>query len=479
GLGAVDRPMVAKRRLSPGDAVIVLGGPAMLIGLGGGAASSVASGESAEDLDFASVQRDNPEMERRCQEVIDACVALRDDNPILSIHDVGAGGLSNAIPELLHDSGVGGVIDLDKVPSDDPSLSPLQLWCNESQERYVLGLPQERVAEFAALCLRERCPFAVVGVATAEGRLVAGFGLSESRVPSPESRDLPIALPMDLLFGKPPKMHRDTERPAPARWPQLDTAALQLQDAGLRVLAHPTVAAKSFLVTIGDRSVGGLTARDQMVGPWQLPVADCAITLSGYDGTSGEAMAIGERTPLALLDPAAAARMAVGEAITNLCAAPVDSLDRIKLSANWMAAAGHQGEDARLFDAVRAIAMELCPALELSIPVGKDSLSMQAQWSAEGDRQQHKSVSPVSLVVTAFAPVQDVRAQLTPLLSREGETELWLIGLGAGRQRMGGSILAQCHPEAGGTGTLPAFRGEGDGAGVPDIEDPRRLRAFF
>jgi phosphoribosylformylglycinamidine synthase len=435
----------------------------------------VASGESAEDLDFASVQRDNPEMERRCQEVIDRCVALGERNPIASIHDVGAGGLSNAIPELLHDSGVGGVIDLDQVPSDDPSLSPLQLWCNESQERYVLGLPQERVAEFAAICQRERCPFAVVGTATAEERLIAGFG-------GLESSDLPIDLPMDVLFGKPPKMHRDAVRPSPARWPQLDTGRLQLHEAGLRVLAHPTVAAKSFLVTIGDRSVGGLTARDQMVGPWQLPVADCAITLSDYAGHAGEAMAIGERTPLALLDAAAAARMAVGEAITNLCAAPVDALDQVKLSANWMAAAGHPGEDARLFDAVRAIAMELCPQLELAIPVGKDSLSMQAQWNADGEPR--KSVSPVSLVVTAFSPVADVREQLTPLLSHEGESELWLIGLGAGRQRMGGSILAQCHPhaggqQAGGHGALPAFRGDGDGAGVPDIEDPRRLRAFF
>ncbi len=504
GLGAVDRPMVAKLALKPGDAVIVLGGPAMLIGLGGGAASSVASGESAEDLDFASVQRDNPEMERRCQEVIDRCVALGARNPVASIHDVGAGGLSNAIPELLHDSGVGGVIDLGKVPSDDPSLSPLQLWCNESQERYVLGLPQERVAEFAAICLRERCPFAVVGYATEEERLVAGFGLlsesgnreqgtgngksdasngrdasSHSPFPVPRSPRLPIDLPMDVLFGKPPKMHRDTAHPAPPRWPQLDTRLLQLREAGLRVLAHPTVAAKSFLVTIGDRSVGGLTARDQMVGPWQLPVADCAITLSDYHGHAGEAMAIGERTPLALLDAAAAARMAVGEAITNLCAAPVDALDRIKLSANWMAAAGHPGEDARLFDAVRAIAMELCPQLELAIPVGKDSLSMQAAWKSGEREDQHKSVSPVSLIVTAFAPVEDVRMQLTPLLARGMDSELWLIGLGAGRQRMGGSILAQCHPEAGGQAGLPAFRGEGDGAGVPDIEDPRRLRAFF
>jgi phosphoribosylformylglycinamidine synthase len=477
GIGAMDRTMVAKRLLSPGDAVVVLGGPAMLIGLGGGAASSVASGESAEDLDFASVQRDNPEMERRAQEVIDRCVALAGRNPIVSIHDVGAGGLSNAIPELLHDSGVGGVIDLDKVPSDDPSLSPMQLWCNESQERYVLGLPQDRVAEFAALCLRERCPFAVVGTATAEEVLVVGYGATVGNA-SEAGRDFAIHLPMDVLFGKPPKMHRDTARPPAPRWPPLHTAMLDLHQAGLRVLAHPTVAAKSFLVTIGDRTVGGLTARDQMVGPWQLPVADCAITLSGFDGYAGEAMAIGERTPLALLDPAAAARMAVGEAITNLCAAPVESLRRIKLSANWMAAAGHAGEDARLFDAVRAVGLELCPELDLSIPVGKDSLSMQAQWQADGDA--HKSVSPVSLIVSAFAPVTDVRAQLTPLLVREGETELWLIGLGAGKQRLGGSILAQCHPQAD-RGGLPVFagNGNGDGLGVPDLDDPRRLRAFF
>jgi phosphoribosylformylglycinamidine synthase len=500
GLGAIDRPLVAKRPLQPGDAVIVLGGPAMLIGLGGGAASSVASGESAAELDFASVQRDNPEMERRCQEVIDRCVALAEHNPIASIHDVGAGGLSNAIPELLHDSGVGGVIDLDQVPSDDPSLSPLQLWCNESQERYVLGIAQERVAEFAALCLRERCPFAVVGTATAEQRLVVGYGATPDNVDQPSlpppagegarradegalrQSGWAIDLPMDLLFGKPPKMHRDTAHPPAPRWPELSTAALDLHDAGLRVLAHPTVASKSFLITIGDRTVGGLTARDQMVGPWQLPVADCAITLSGFEGDHGEAMAIGERTPLALLDPAAAARMAVGEAITNLCAAPVESLERIKLSANWMAAAGHSGEDARLFDAVRAVGMALCPALDLSIPVGKDSLSMQAQWHDSvhgGDGVAQKSVSPVSLIVTAFAPVTDVRAQLTPLLARDVESELWLIGLGAGKQRLGGSILAQCHPQAGRVGALPAFAGDGAGFGVPDLDDPQRLRAFF
>ena len=481
GLGAIDRDQVAKRKLSPGDAVIVLGGPSMLIGLGGGAASSVASGESAEDLDFASVQRDNPEMERRCQEVIDRCVALGEDgNPIKWCHDVGAGGLSNAIPELLHDSGVGGVIDLGRVPSDDPSLSPMQLWCNESQERYVLGVAPDRLEEFAALCRRERCPFAVVGVATAEERLAVGYGvlapsddaLGLAQQPHAAAASaLPIDLPMDVIFGKPPKMHRDTARVTPNRWPQLNVVALAaggsageaLHEAGLRVLAHPTVASKQFLVTIGDRSVGGLTARDQMVGPWQLPVADCAITLAGFHGHAGEAMAIGERTPLALIDAAASARMAVGEAITNLCAAPVESLARTKLSANWMAAAGHPGEDARLYDAVHAVGIELCPEIELSIPVGKDSLSMQAQWRDDGPTQ--KSVSPVSLVVSAFAPVADVRAQLTPLLSRQPGTELWLIGLGAGKQRLGGSILSQVHDAFGGA--------------CPDLDDPQRLRGFF
>ncbi|HJW45396.1 MAG TPA: phosphoribosylformylglycinamidine synthase, partial [Lysobacter sp.] len=508
GLGAIDRGQVQKHSLRPGDAVIVLGGPAMLIGLGGGAASSVASGESAEELDFASVQRDNPEMERRCQEVLDRCVAMGENNPILSAHDVGAGGLSNAIPELLHDSHVGGVIDLAQVPSDDPSLSPMQLWCNESQERYVLGLPADRIAEFAALCERERCPFAVVGYVTAEERLVAGYGATVESVygaasvsaaatgsPGPQAQPAgvrngadqgsasaaahPIDLPMDVLFGKAPKMHRDTRQPPAAPWPALDWHGLDLRDAALRVLAHPTVASKQFLITIGDRSVGGLTARDQLVGPWQMPVADCAITLSGFDGYVGEAMAIGERTPLALLDAAAAARMAVGEAITNLAAAPVESLDRIKLSANWMAAAGHPGEDALLFDAVKAVGMELCPQLELSIPVGKDSLSMQAQWHNDG--AVHKSVAPVSLIVSAFAPVTDVRAQLTPLLSREEESELWLIGLGAGKQRLGGSVLAQCFPEAG-AGALPAFAGRSsdrDDPAVPDLDDPQRLRAFF
>ncbi|PRH83551.1 phosphoribosylformylglycinamidine synthase [Arenimonas caeni] len=453
GLGAIDPGQVAKLNLRPGDAVVVLGGPAMLIGLGGGAASSVASGQSSEDLDFASVQRDNPEMQRRCQEVIDRCFAQGERNPILTAHDVGAGGLSNAIPELLHDSNVGGVIEMAKIPSDDPSLSPMQLWSNEAQERYVLGVAADRVADFEAICRRERAVFAVVGHATAEERLV---------LVAPDGSK-PIDLPMDVLFGNSPKMHRDTQRlPAP-RWPRLDTAALDLREAGLRVMAHPTVASKNFLVTIGDRTVGGLCSRDQMVGPWQLPLSDVAITLTDFNGVAGEAMAVGERTPLALLDAAASARMAVGEAITNLAAAPVASLAEVKLSANWMAAASHPGEDAALFDAVRAVGMELCPELDLSIPVGKDSLSMQAQWTAPEGPQ--KVVSPVSLVVSAFARVADARRQLLPVLDRSAESEIWLIGLGAGQRRMGGSILAQVH------GTF--------GGACPDLDEPERLRAFF
>ncbi len=459
GVGAIDPDQVEKLLLRPGDAVVVLGGPAMLIGLGGGAASSVASGESSEQLDFASVQRDNPEMERRCQEVIDACVALRGDNPIRSAHDVGAGGLSNAIPELLHDSGVGGVIDLATIPRDDPSLSPMQLWCNESQERYVLGIAAEHLAVFEAICARERCPYAVVGVATAEEELIVAEGAKPGITPA----DAPIAIPMDLLFGKAPKMHRTAQRAPNAPWPKLDLATLDLHDAGLRVLAHPSVASKNYLVTIGDRSVGGLVARDQMVGPWQLPLADCAIGLDDFIGFGGQALALGERTPLALLDSAAAARMAVGEAITNLAAAPVASLAEIRLSANWMAACGHGDEDARLFDAVRAVGMELCPELDVSIPVGKDSLSMQARFNHEGQPQQ--VVSPVSLVVSAFARVADARQALTPVLTREGDTELWLIGLGGGKRRLGGSILAQVHG---------AFGGE-----PPDLDDPALLRGLF
>jgi phosphoribosylformylglycinamidine synthase len=467
GLGAMDRGQVAKLPLRPGDAVIVLGGPAMLIGLGGGAASSLASGQSSEALDYASVQRDNPEMERRCQEVIDACVALGASNPIRFMHDVGAGGLSNAIPELLHDSGVGGLIDLDAIPRVDPSLSPMQLWCNESQERYVLGVAAADLARFEAICARERCPVAVVGLATAEERLLVAPGAGREPVAAlaaaPVAAAPDIDMPMDLLFGKPPKMLRDAIRPPAPRWPRLDTTGLDLHAAGLRVLAHPTVASKNFLVTIGDRTVGGLCSRDQMVGPWQLPLADCAISLADFHGLAGEAMAIGERTPLALLDAAASARMAVGEAITNLAAAPVASLSEVKLSANWMAAASREGEDALLYQAVQAVGMELCPELDIAIPVGKDSLSMQARWTVDG--AEHASVSPVSLVVSAFARVADVRGQLTPVMARDLDTELWLIGLGAGQKRLGGSVLAQVHSAFGGP--------------CPDLDEPQRLRSLF
>jgi phosphoribosylformylglycinamidine synthase len=447
GLGVVDPGQVQKLLLRPGDAVIVLGGPSMLIGLGGGAASSVASGQSSEALDFASVQRDNPEMERRCQEVINHCFARAEQNPIRFMHDVGAGGLSNAIPELLHDSGMGGIIDLAKVPCDDPSLSPMQLWCNESQERYVLGLALEHLAEFEALCARERCPFAVVGFATEEQDLIVAYGANAETIASIMPENRAIDMPMELLFGKPPKMHRNSILPIIEQYPELATDAISVYEAGLKVLAHPSVASKQFLITIGDRSVGGLTARDQMVGPWQMPVADCAITSSDFISLHGEAMAMGERAPIAALNAAASARMAVGEAITNLLAAPISGLDEVKLSANWMAAASQPGEDAALYQAVQAVGMELCPALDISIPVGKDSLSMQARWHVEGE--EHSTLSPVSLIITAFARVDDVSKQNTPELNTEIESDIWLIGLGAGKQRLGGSILAQVQNQFG------------------------------
>lgn len=453
GLGRVQPDHVEKRRLSPGDLVIVLGGPALLIGLGGGAASSMASGQSDEALDFASVQRDNPEMQRRCQEVIDRCWQLGAANPIVSIHDVGAGGLSNAVPELLHDAGRGGDIDLRSIPCDAPGMSPMQIWCNEAQERYVLGIAADSLPQFRALCERERCRYAVIGTVTERQHL---------KVADPLLGEPAIDLPMDVLFGKAPKMERDTRLPASVSWPRLDTQGIDLQEAGLRVLSHPTVASKNFLVTIGDRTVGGLCSRDQMVGPWQLPLADCAVTLADFDSTAGEAMAIGERTPLALLDAGASARMAVAEAITNLLAAPIASLKEVKLSANWMAAAGHGGEDALLFEAVQAVGLELCPKLGIGIPVGKDSLSMQAHWQDAGDTQQ--SVSPVSLIVTAFARLEDVRGTLTPDLKRGDDSELWLIGLGGGKQRLGGSILGQCYQSIGGQS--------------PDLDSPHRLVDF-
>ncbi|HEU0276821.1 MAG TPA: phosphoribosylformylglycinamidine synthase [Rhodanobacteraceae bacterium] len=447
------RPMLVKKnRLAPGDAVIVLGGPAMLIGLGGGAASSMAAGASSEALDFASVQRGNPEMQRRCQEVIDACCAFGAASPIIAIHDVGAGGLSNAIPELLHDSGVGGEIDLDAVPSDDPQLSPMQIWCNEAQERYVLGIAQDDLARFAALCERERCPCAVVGTATDGGRLHV------------HSRRDPGIIDLDLamLLGKPPRMQRDATRVRPQLDIIPDLTGIRLDDAIERVLRMPAVGDKAFLIHIGDRSVGGLCARDQLIGPWQVAVADCAVTLADFDGYAGEAMAMGERAPVAVLDGAASARMAVGEAITNLLAAPIAALGEIRLSANWMAAIGHEGEDAALYDAVQAVS-ELCPALGISIPVGKDSLSMRTLWQADGREQ--RTIAPVSLVVTAFARVADARRTLSPRLRLDaGVSELWLIDLSAGRDRLGGSALTQAYGRGGG---MP-----------PDFDDPERLRRW-
>jgi phosphoribosylformylglycinamidine synthase len=467
GLAAMRAPDVEKGRLRDGDAVIVLGGPAMLIGLGGGAASSMAAGASSQQLDFASVQRDNPEMERRCQEVIDACWAHGTDNPIVSIHDVGAGGLSNAIPEILNDSGVGGRIDLRRIPSDDPHLSPMQIWCNESQERYVLGVDQDDLPLFEALCARERCPFAVVGLVTAERRLVVSDSLhgavdaAESRIPNPESRV--IDLPLDVLFGKPPRMQRDARRRVARMDLVPDIESISLNQAIDRVLRFPAVGSKSFLVTIGDRTVGGLCSRDQMVGPWQIPVADCAVTLTDFDGYAGETMAIGERTPLAVLDAAASARMAVGEALTNLAAAQV-LLDEVRLSANWMAAVGHDGEDAALYDAVQAVGMELCPALGVSIPVGKDSLSMQTRWQDASGEQ--RTVSPVSLIVTAFARTLDARLALTPqLVQRQGDSEIWLLDLGRGKNRLGGSALLHTFERSGGA--------------PPDLDDAAVFGRFF
>lgn len=455
GLANLRPGHVLKHAVQPGNKVIVLGGPAMLIGLGGGAASSVASGASSEELDFASVQRDNAEMERRCQEVIDACWRCGDANPIVSVHDVGAGGLSNAIPELLNDAGVGGVIDLSKIPCDDPSLSPMQVWSNESQERYVLAIAPADLPAFEAMCRRERCPHAVVGEATAERRLL---------VTDPRRELTVIDLPMDVLFGKPPRMHRDASRHKPRVDLLPDLTGIGMDEALLRVLRLPTVGSKSFLITIGDRTVGGLNHRDPMVGPWQVPVADCAVTMVDFDGYAGEAMAMAERAPVALLSSADAARLAVGEAITNLAAAPIASLGEVRLSANWMAAVNHPGEDAALFDAVHAVGMELCPALDISIPVGKDSLSMQTVWQDGATAQ--RTVSPVSLAITGFARVGDVRRTLTPQLRlHRGDSALWLIDLGAGRSRLGGSALTQVFGRSGGV--------------PPNLDDARRLKALF
>lgn len=454
GLGNIRENHVQKGEISVGAKLIVLGGPAMLIGLGGGAASSMATGASSADLDFASVQRENPEMERRCQEVIDRCWQLGEANPIKFIHDVGAGGISNALPELINDGGRGGRFELRNVPNDEPGMAPHEIWCNESQERYVMSVDAADFERFKAICERERCPFAVVGEATAEPHLT---------VTDSHFSNTPVDMPLEVLLGKPPRMHRSVSREA-EQGDDFSAASVDIEEALGRVLHHPAVASKSFLITIGDRTITGLVARDQMVGPWQVPVADCAVTATSFDVYTGEAMAMGERTPLALLDAPASGRMAVGETVTNLAAARIEKMSDIKLSANWMAAAGHPGEDARLYDTVKAVGMELCPALGITIPVGKDSMSMKTRWQEEG---VDKSVtSPLSLVITGFAPVQDIRQTLTPQLRMDkGETDLILIDLGRGQNRMGASILAQVYSQI--------------GQQVPDLDDAEDLKAFF
>ena len=454
GLGNIRRLHVEKRDVPVGARLVVLGGPGMLIGLGGGAASSLTSGAGQEDLDFASVQRGNPEIQRRAQEVIDRCWALAERNPILLIHDVGAGGLSNAVPEAIAHSRRGGRIDFRRIPTTEPGMSPLELWCNEAQERYVLAVAERDLETLAALCERERCPHAVIGEITGDGWL---------KVDDAHFGNRPVDLPVDVVLGKAPKMLRDVRRqprlPAP-----LDVRRIDPREALRRLLLLPTIADKTFLITIGDRTVGGLICRDQMVGPWQVPVSDVAVTATGYDGYTGEAMAMGERTPVALLDGPASGRLAIGEAITNIAAADITQLDQVRLSANWMAACGEPGEDAELFATVKAVGEELCPALDLTIPVGKDSLSMKSSWqSPAGPRSV---VAPVSLIVSAFAPVRDVRRTLTPQLKVDaGATRLLLIDLGRGRNRLGGSCLAQVY------GAL------GDRAA--DLDSPDLLKAFF
>ena len=439
GVGLIHREHIDKKDIPPGANLIVLGGPAMLIGLGGGAASSMASGSSRENLDFASVQRGNPEMQRRVwQEVIDRCFGQGEANPILSIHDVGAGGLSNALPELVNDAERGAELDLRRIPNDEPGMSPMEIWCNESQERYVLAIADERLPDFIKLCERERCIYAVLGKATAQREL---------RVSDPQFDNHPVDLPLDVLLGKPPKMHRNVEH-VEIPQPEFDRSDVEVAAALYRVLRLPTVADKTFLISIGDRSVGGLVSRDQMVGSWQVPVADCSVTLSDYHGYSGEVMSMGERSPLALLDAPAAGRIAIGEALTNLGSAWVGDLSRTVLSANWMAAAGHPGEDARLFDTVAAVGMELCPELGITIPVGKDSLSMQTRWS-EGS--EDKSVTaPLSLIISAFAPVADVRKTVTPDIKvcTDGSC-LLLLDLGGGQNRLGASALTQVYRQTG------------------------------
>ncbi|MEZ8323540.1 phosphoribosylformylglycinamidine synthase [Vibrio cyclitrophicus] len=454
GLGNIRDDHVQKKEIPVGASLIVLGGPAMNIGLGGGAASSMDSGSSSEDLDFASVQRENPEMERRCQEVIDRCWQLGDANPIAFIHDVGAGGISNALPELVDDGERGGIFNLRDVPNDEPGMSPLEIWCNESQERYVMAVADKDMATFDAICKRERAPYAVVGKATEERDL---------KLEDSHFDNTPIDMPMDILLGKTPKMHRDAKT-LKANNPAIDRSGIELNEAVDRILRLPTVAEKTFLITIGDRSVTGLVARDQMVGPWQVPVANCAVTAASYDSYHGEAMSLGERTPVALLDFGASARLAVGEAITNIAATNIGDIKHIKLSANWMSPAGHPGEDAGLYEAVKAVGEELCPALGLTIPVGKDSMSMKTKWEENGE--QKEVTSPLSLVITAFARVEDVRKTITPQLRIDkGNTSLVLIDLGNGKNRMGATALAQVYKQL---GDKPA-----------DVDNAAQLKGFY
>ncbi|MEY4768236.1 MAG: hypothetical protein RL637_875, partial [Pseudomonadota bacterium] len=452
GMGNIRPMLVHKQPLPVGTLIVVLGGPAMLIGLGGGAASSQTSGTSASELDFASVQRDNPEMQRRCQEVINHCNALAETSPILSIHDVGAGGLSNAVPEIIHDCGRGGRFELRTVPNADSGLSPMQIWSNEAQERYVLAIKPECLTLFEQFCERERCLYAVIGEVTAEEKLI---------VEDKQFNNQAVDLPMSVLFGNSPKLHRTATHQAES-FSQFDTQAIDLEEAIYRVLRFPAVADKSFLIHIGDRSVTGLVVRDQMVGRWQVPVADVAVTASGFQALTGEAMAMGERTPLALLNPAASGRMAVAEALTNLVAARIDHLSEVKLSANWMAAAGENAEEIALFDTVKAVGLELCPQLGISIPVGKDSLSMRTTWQQQG--QTCTMTAPLSLIVSAFAPVEAVDLTLTPELKAEPSV-LILIDLSAGRNRLGGSVLAQVYNQLGDE--------------CPDLDQPQSLVAFF
>ncbi|HGJ5877177.1 MAG TPA: phosphoribosylformylglycinamidine synthase [Arsenophonus sp.] len=453
GMGNIRPEHIQKDNIPVGAKLIVLGGPSMNIGLGGGAASSMTAGQSDVELDFASVQRDNPEMERRCQEVIDRCWQLGDDNPILFIHDVGAGGLSNAMPELVNDAERGGLFELRQILNDEPGMDPRQIWCNESQERYVLAVLPEQLALFESICCRERAPYAVIGEATENRALIVNDSYFNNQ---------PICLPLDFLLSKMPKMQREVSSQFASSKP-INREKITLTAAVKRVLHLPTVAEKTFLITIGDRSVTGMVARDQMVGPWQIPVADCAVTTASLEGYYGEAMSIGERAPIALLDYAASSRMAVGEALTNIASAYVQDLKRVKLSANWMVAAGHPGEDAGLYQAVKAIGEELCPALGLTIPVGKDSMSMKTTWH-EGD-QVYEMTAPLSVVITAFSRVEDVRLTVTPELKSEQDNALLLIDLGQGHNALGGSALAQ------------VYRQLGDHA--PDVRDAKLLVGFF